>query len=106
MNEKDHGNVWYLDTGASNHMTGCRKQFTQLDTSIHGLVKFGDESAITISARGTVLIEGCTAEHKALMDVYYIPNLTSNIISLGQLEERGCRVVLADGHLRVFDCEG
>ena len=42
-------------------------------------------------------------EHKALTDVYYIPKLKSNIISLGQLEERGCKIVLEDGYLWGYD---
>lgn len=87
-------------------MTGCRKQFSELDTSINGTIRFGDGSTVTIGGQGTVLIEGCTGEHKALMDVYYIPKLTNNIISLGQLEERGCKVVLEDNQLCVFDHQG
>lgn len=106
VNEKDDGNVWYLDTSASNHMTGCRKQFTELIMSISGTVKIGDGFAKTINGRGTVLIEGRTGEHKALTGVYYIPKLTSNIISLGQLKERDDKVVLEDGHLCVFDRQG
>ncbi|KAK8655861.1 hypothetical protein V6N13_108426 [Hibiscus sabdariffa] len=35
--------VWYLDNGASNHMTGHREKFQELDESITGKVKFGDK---------------------------------------------------------------
>jgi hypothetical protein len=77
-------------------MTGCKENFAELDTSIGGIVKFGDNSTVAINGRGTVLIEGRTGQHKAITDVYYIPKLTINIISLGQLEERDCRVVLED----------
>jgi Zinc knuckle len=106
VKEKDDWNIWYLDTGASNHMTGCKEQFTELNTSIRGIVKFDDGSTVSIGGCGTVLIEGRTSEHKALTEVYYIPKLTSNIISLGQLEERGCKVMKEDGYLRVFDRKG
>lgn len=41
--------------------------------------------------------------HKVLTDVYYIPKLRSNIVYLGQLEERGCKVVLEDGFCKVYD---
>ena len=86
--------VWYLDTGASNHMTGDASQFFELNFAMGGLVKFGDGSTVSIEGRGTVLFQTRSGEHKALTDVYYIPKLKSNIVSLGQLEERGCKIVL------------
>lgn len=46
--------VWYLDTGASNHMTGDLAAFTELDTGIAGTVRFGDRSMVRIEGRGTV----------------------------------------------------
>ncbi|KAL6311032.1 hypothetical protein AAG906_015921 [Vitis piasezkii] len=44
--------AWYLDTGASNHMTGCIEKFAEIDTTIKGSVKFGDGSAVEIQGRG------------------------------------------------------
>ena len=32
--------LWYLDTGATNHMTGRREFFSSLDESTTGSVKF------------------------------------------------------------------
>jgi hypothetical protein len=40
--------AWYLDTGASNHMTGCIEKFTAIDTTITGSVKFRDGSTVKI----------------------------------------------------------
>ena len=40
--------MWYLDTGASNHMTGNRTTFSELDTGVVGTVKFGDNSGVDI----------------------------------------------------------
>lgn len=101
--EMQRGAVWYLDTEASNHMTGCRNMFSELDESVKGTVKFGDGSIVNICGRGTVLLECRNKEHKVLTDVYYIPNLCSNIVSIGQLDEHGCRTVVADGYLSIFD---
>ena len=50
-----------------------------------------------------MVMTGKNGEHKVLTNVYYIPKLQSNIISLGQLEEAGCKVVLEDGWLQIFD---
>ena len=38
--------LWYLDTGVTNHMSGCRNFFCNLDESTTGFVKFGDNSRI------------------------------------------------------------
>lgn len=84
-------------------MTGDRSQFTELDTGVIGTVKFGDGSKVEICGRGTVLFETKSGEHKALTDVYLIPRLKTNIVSLGQLEERGFKVVLEDGFMYLFD---
>jgi hypothetical protein len=41
--------------------------------------------------------------HKVLTDVYYIPKLKTNIFSLSQLAGRGCKIVLEDKFLWVYD---
>ena len=42
-------------------------------------------------------------DHRALTDVYYIPCLRSNIISLGQLDESGCQIAIRGGYLKLHD---
>jgi hypothetical protein len=39
-----------------------------------------------------VLFAYTNGEHRALSDIYFIPRLRSNIMSLGQLDENGCQV--------------
>jgi transposase InsO family protein len=96
-------NFWYLDTGASNHMTGCSDKFAELDETVNGQVKFGDGNTVEICGRGSVLMQCHTGEHRVLTDVYFIPRLKSNIISLGQLDEIGCNYSGGDGVLTVWD---
>jgi hypothetical protein len=94
---------WYLDSGASNHMTGCRAAFSELDEKHGGSVRFGDGSQVQIRGRGTVLFRCKNSEHRALTEVYYIPELRSSIISLGQLDEHGAEVLIRQGVLRIKD---
>ena len=35
-------NMWYLDSGCSNHMTGNKTWFTKLDESVEKVIKFVD----------------------------------------------------------------
>jgi hypothetical protein len=94
---------WILDSGATNHMTGARSAFAELNTGVHGSVRFGDGSTVGIEGRGTVLFKCKTGEHQKLQGVYHIPRLTANIISLGQLEEEQYKIVLENGALKIWD---
>jgi hypothetical protein len=46
---------WVLDTGATNHMTGERSVFSELNTRVSGTVRFGDGSVAEIEGSGTVV---------------------------------------------------
>lgn len=98
-------NMWVLDTGASNHMTGCREVLASLDTSVGGTVRFGDGSLVEIKGLGSVMLQTKNKGHKVLTSVYFIPKLKSNIVSLGQFEEGGCKIVIQDGFCNVYDVE-
>lgn len=37
-------NIWFLDTGCSNHMCGRKELFSELDESVHSEVTFGNKS--------------------------------------------------------------
>ncbi|XBI14374.1 hypothetical protein VPH35_140971 [Triticum aestivum] len=86
--------AWWLDSGASNHMTGSRCKFKEIDESIRGHVKLGDGSIALIKGKGSVIVECKSGEQLHLTKVYFVPSLPSNIISLGKLAEDGNRVVL------------
>jgi len=105
LDRDEDQDVWVLDTGASNHMTGRRDALSALDTSVRGTVRFGDGSLVNIEGIGSVVLQTKQQGHKVLTEVYYIPKLRSNIVSLGQLEEGGCKVVLEDGFCKVYDVE-
>jgi hypothetical protein len=100
----DYGEgAWVLDTGATNHMTGCRAALATLDETVRGAIRFGDGSTVEIQGRGAVALAGRNNDHRVLTEVYYIPSLKCNIVSLGQLEEGGCRVEIDHGVMTVFE---
>ena len=96
---------WYLDSGASNHMTGSKVAFSELDGGVTGSVRFGDNSKVEIRGHGTVIFLCQNGKHRALTDVYYIPQQRSSIVSIGQLDKRGCEVQIDSGILKIHDRE-
>lgn len=51
---QSESNIWYFDNGASNHMTGFKSKFTELNEEIAGIVKFGDGSKVNIEGKGSI----------------------------------------------------
>nr|GEV10584.1 zinc finger, CCHC-type [Tanacetum cinerariifolium] len=73
LHEKDVGyketnmdSLWYLDNRASNHMTGVREHFKELDEKVSGKVRFRDGSYIEIKGKGSILIE-CDDEKQRII---------------------------------------
>lgn len=104
--KKKFSQLWYLDNGASNHMTGDKTKFSKLDEGVTGEVKFGDGSTVCIKGKGSVSFMCKTGEEKVFTDVFYIPTLCNNIISLGQMSEEGNKVVLDGEFLWVYGGDG
>uniref|UniRef100_A0A8I6Y7V3 Integrase catalytic domain-containing protein n=1 Tax=Hordeum vulgare subsp. vulgare TaxID=112509 RepID=A0A8I6Y7V3_HORVV len=97
---------WFLDTGATNHMTGSLESFAELDRSVSGTVRFADGSTVKICGRGTVVFAAETGDHNAFTRVYYIPALKNSVVSLGQLDESWYDVHIRHGILTIRDDRG
>ncbi|KAL1333643.1 hypothetical protein AAHE18_11G116100 [Arachis hypogaea] len=104
--QNSEDSTWYLDNGASNHMTGNRSKFVALDTNVNGHVHFGDESKVEINGKWTILLELKNGSHNILSNVYYIPKMRNNILSIGQLMENSCKIVMEDRYLWLRDKNG
>jgi hypothetical protein len=97
---------WVLDTGASNHMMGPQAAFTSLNARTSETVRFGDGSVIQIEGRCMILYQCRNGEHRSLSNVYYIPRLDTNIISIGQLDESGWEVKIHCGLMQIHTEDG
>ena len=84
-------------------MTGIKEAFADLDTGVVGTVRFGDGSVVQIEGCGTILFACKNGAHQTLHNAYYIPCLTANIVSCGQLDEGGFKILIEDGFMRIRD---
>ncbi|KAL6315260.1 hypothetical protein AAG906_000341 [Vitis piasezkii] len=85
-----------LDSGCSNHMTGIKSLFKELDESHKLKVKLGDDKQVQVEGKGTVAVNNGHGNVKLLYNVYFIPSLTQNLLSVGQLMVSGYSI-LFDG---------
>ena len=53
---KDNG-TWFLDSGCSNHMTGNKDWFIELDEDYRHTVRLGNDTAMPVLGKGRVKFE-------------------------------------------------
>ncbi|KAK3013786.1 hypothetical protein RJ639_010145 [Escallonia herrerae] len=81
-------NVWYVETGCSNHMCG---------------ISFGDCSTVNVMGKGDVKIRTKNGFVKTIFNVLYVPDLKSNLLSAGQLQEKGYIITIQQGACEIYD---
>lgn len=100
-NENMRKIVWFLASGYSNHMSGDRNMFSTMNDSFRHSVKLGNDKQMEVVGKGNIKLElnhvVCT-----ISDVYYIPELKNNLLSLGQLQERDLTVIIQKGVGKIF----
>jgi hypothetical protein len=99
--EGENGEHWFLDTGCSTHMTGRRDWFVELDFSIKSRIRFADDRTMKVEGVGKVMIRKKDGSLCFITGVLYVPGMKSNLLSIGQLLEKGYRMVLEDKAMKV-----
>ena len=81
-NETPNNQTWYLDTACTNHMCGKKELFADLDDSFRTKVKFGDGRFIPVTGKGRILVTLKNGDHRYIYDVFYVPDMKSNLLSM------------------------
>ncbi|XP_050916077.1 uncharacterized protein LOC127131187 [Lathyrus oleraceus] len=94
----DHveSNIWFLDPGCSNHMTGRKVWLVDFDESKKSKVKLADNSLLQAKGTGNIVIQRSIGAKALIKDVLYIPGMKCNLLSVGQLIEKGFSMVMKD----------
>uniref|UniRef100_A0A2N9G3W6 CCHC-type domain-containing protein n=1 Tax=Fagus sylvatica TaxID=28930 RepID=A0A2N9G3W6_FAGSY len=85
--------TWIFDSSASNHMT---KNVHALEKVVpyhhHGKITIANGQALSIEKIGSLSIPLTDSTSLSLTDVLYVPTLSANLISIGQLVNKNCLV--------------
>lgn len=102
--EAKRQDAWFLDSGCSNHMCGDRTMFNELDEKFRHSVKLGNNTKMDVIGKGSVklLLSGMNL---VVTEVYYIPDLKNNLLSIGQLQEKELAILIKGGSCKIFHPE-
>ncbi|WVY98728.1 hypothetical protein V8G54_030879 [Vigna mungo] len=93
MTGKHPNDLWIIDIGASNHMTGNLKSFSEKRTIQGCPVGLPDGEQVIATKEGTVILDGGLK----LENVLYVPKLQCNLISMSQMiDQTKCVIQFTD----------
>ncbi|KAL4567103.1 hypothetical protein LXL04_022677 [Taraxacum kok-saghyz] len=103
MEEDTHNKkaFWFQDSTCSNHMTGIKEWFIHIDETYQHKVRLRNDHKLEVKGRGDIRI-GVNDMIQVITNVYYVPSLTSNLMSVGQLQEKALTFVIQGNVCRVF----
>ncbi|XP_072076479.1 uncharacterized protein [Arachis hypogaea] len=73
------------------------------DDSVKLLLKFGNSTKIPVEGKGHIPIRLKDGSLSYISDVFYAPELDYNLLSMGQLSEKGYKMITYHGYCTVFD---
>ena len=100
--KEENVDIWFLDSGCTNHMTGNCELFYHIDTSYETKVRMGNGSIVQAKGKGSIAVQ-TKMGLKFIRDVLLVPDLKQNLLSVGQLVQNGYAVHFEDGGCKIFD---
>ncbi|KAL6324730.1 hypothetical protein AAG906_017070 [Vitis piasezkii] len=87
----------------SNHMCGSKSSFCFLNEGFRSTVSFGDCSTVNVMGKGDINIRTKNGFVETISNVFYVPDLKSNLLSVGQLQEKGYIITIQKGACEIYD---
>jgi len=103
-NETERDHLWFLDSGCSNHMCGKRELFSQFDNNFREQVKLGNNTSLNVQGKGNIRME-INGIIQVITDVFFVPDLKNNLLSIGQMQEKGLAVIIQHIRCNIYHSE-
>jgi hypothetical protein len=96
--------VWYIDSGASSHMSPHREIFADYKEMNNGSITAANNEKMPIKAVGNTKIKLCDNE-VTVSDVLHVPKLGANLLSVAQIVNMGNSVVFDVNGCSIYNKE-
>jgi hypothetical protein len=83
-------------------MTCNNSWLINFDSSKKSKIRFADIRTIKSEGIRDVFIKGKNGNQALITGVLYMPNMKSNLLSMGQLVEKGCSITLGNNEMKVY----
>jgi transposase InsO family protein len=93
---------WLLDSGCTHHMTANSDIFVEMNNGYKSRVKVGNGEYVEVKGIGKVSVQ-TPSGIKFISDVLYVPKIDQNLISVGQLIEKGYTLTFKDNSCTILD---
>ena len=84
-------------------MTGNIAMFSMLDENVKSQVTLGRDSKVSVMGKDRVGVFKKEGENKSISDVYYVHCMKCNLLSIGQLIQKGYNVFFEDDVCTIMD---
>ncbi|XP_068307388.1 uncharacterized protein [Pyrus communis] len=94
--------VWYIDSGCSNHMTAHESLLIDIDTNFIGKLKMGDGNIVKATGRETLVIN-TKKGRRCIREVMLVLGLDENLLNVGQMMGHGYFLLFGGTVLKIYD---
>ena len=102
-NNMNSSEWWYIDTGFSNHLNGNKKLLVDFDSRKSTKIICDGDKYLNAEGMGNVRIILNNGKAAVIQNVWYVPGMKSNLMSMGQLVEKGFSVTIKANLLKLYD---
>ncbi|XP_073224790.1 uncharacterized protein [Cicer arietinum] len=95
------GNLSGKSKGKSRNFD--KKKLVDIDTSRRSKIRFVDHRNLEVEGAGNMVIKRRNGKTLMIENVLYVPRMKSNLMSIGQLIQKGFQVIMKNDALEMYD---
>ena len=92
-NQNEEGSTWFLDTGATHHLTYRKdwlENYQELSTPLK--VTFGDKGQKVAVGKGNIKLRLISNHVVQILDLYFVLGIAKHLLSVGQATTKGMTI--------------